>query len=98
EAHVRVPSPPTQQRRDDRRDPLGAAAPGLPAVRRRVGDRVLLSRRQTGMNWKVHDDPEIIVRPATYDDALQMGERLRESDRREVAALTDEPPAQALVS
>lgn len=50
------------------------------------------------MDWKVNDEPEILVRDATYGDALLMGGSLRESDCREIAALSDESPTQALVT
>jgi len=50
------------------------------------------------MYWQVNDDPQIVVRDAHYGDALLMGEHLRESDRREIAALSDESPTQALVT
>lgn len=50
------------------------------------------------MDWQVHDDPQIVVRDAHYGDALLMGDHLRESDVREIAALSDESPTQALVT
>lgn len=51
------------------------------------------------MDMVVHEaDPEIRVRDTTYADVLAMGNCLRESDVREIAALTDEAPVDALLT